>query len=176
MLKAPDRDRIGLVTSSGRSEAERVLRAAQIYDAFDGMVFDEDVGSHKLLLAPYPLDGQKLGIATELYLRAKIQDLRAQGERRRGQPLSRRCVARYDSLADLEQNECAPDGERWMGGSDGAVRSDRQSCSRGFCLRRRRLCLVCQVRSQFAGEVLLRNRRISRSSCTFVSSVRSPGT
>jgi HAD superfamily hydrolase (TIGR01509 family) len=54
---------VGLVTSSERSEVEPVLRAAQIHDRFDAMVFGEDVTAHKPSPEPYLLVAQKLGVA-----------------------------------------------------------------------------------------------------------------
>jgi HAD superfamily hydrolase (TIGR01509 family) len=64
MLKGLDGFRIGLVTSSERSEVEPVLRAAQIYDVFDAMVFGDEVAAPKPSPAPYQLVAQKLGIDT----------------------------------------------------------------------------------------------------------------
>jgi len=54
--------RIGLVTSSGRSEVEPVLRAAQIYDRFHAMVFGEDSPSAKPSPQPYRLIARRLGV------------------------------------------------------------------------------------------------------------------
>jgi HAD superfamily hydrolase (TIGR01509 family) len=54
--------RIGLVTSSERSEVEPILRAVQIYDIFDGMVFGEDAAELKPSPAPYLLIARKLGV------------------------------------------------------------------------------------------------------------------
>jgi HAD superfamily hydrolase (TIGR01509 family) len=64
MLKSLDEGRVGLVTNSDRSEVKPILRAAQIYDAFDAMVFGEDVDLQKPSPAPYQLVSQKLGITT----------------------------------------------------------------------------------------------------------------
>jgi HAD superfamily hydrolase (TIGR01509 family) len=43
---------------------EPVLRAAQIYDVFDAMVFGDEVAAPKPSPAPYQLVAQKLGIDT----------------------------------------------------------------------------------------------------------------
>jgi HAD superfamily hydrolase (TIGR01509 family) len=64
MLKTLAAFRVGLVTSSGRLEVEPVLRAAQIYDRFDAMVFGEEVSTPKPSPAPYKLVAQKLGVDT----------------------------------------------------------------------------------------------------------------
>jgi HAD superfamily hydrolase (TIGR01509 family) len=54
--------RIGLVTSSERVDVEPVLRASQIYDKFDAIVFGDDVPIHKPAPDPYLLIAKKLGI------------------------------------------------------------------------------------------------------------------
>lgn len=56
--------RIGLVTSSERSEVEPVLRAAAIYDRFDAMVFGDEVAAPKPAPDPYLLIARKLGVST----------------------------------------------------------------------------------------------------------------
>ena len=58
--------RLGLVTSSSRSDVEPVLRAAGIYQCFDAFVFGEDVEHHKPSPDPYLLLGRRMGIATGL--------------------------------------------------------------------------------------------------------------
>jgi beta-phosphoglucomutase len=63
-LKTLSEYRVGLVTSSERSEVEPVLRAAQIYDRFDEMVFGEEVAAPKPSPAPYLLIAHKLGVIT----------------------------------------------------------------------------------------------------------------
>jgi beta-phosphoglucomutase len=62
LLKSLSHYRVGLVTSSGRSEVEPVLLAAGIHDRFDAMVFGEDVTACKPSPEPYLLIAQKLGI------------------------------------------------------------------------------------------------------------------
>jgi len=64
MLKTLDAYCIGLVTSSGRSEVEPILRAAQIYDRFSAMVFGEEVAAPKPTPAPYQLVARKSGVHT----------------------------------------------------------------------------------------------------------------
>lgn len=56
--------RLGLVTSSERTEVEPVLRAAQIHDLFDGMVFGGDAASPKPSPAPYLLIAERLVVKT----------------------------------------------------------------------------------------------------------------
>jgi HAD superfamily hydrolase (TIGR01509 family) len=56
--------RIGLVTSSDRADVEPVLRASQIYDKFDAIVFGDDVPRHKPAPDPYLLIAKKLGVST----------------------------------------------------------------------------------------------------------------
>ena len=56
--------RLGLVTNSGRAEVEPVLRAAGVYERFNGLVFGEDVGAPKPAPDPYLLVAQKLGVKT----------------------------------------------------------------------------------------------------------------
>lgn len=54
--------RVGLVTSSSRSDVEPVLRAASIYERFDARVFGGDVAAHKPAPDPYLLIARKLGV------------------------------------------------------------------------------------------------------------------
>lgn len=56
--------RLGLVTSSDREDVEPVLRAAQICDVFDGMVFGGQPAQPKPSPAPYLLIAERLGINT----------------------------------------------------------------------------------------------------------------
>ncbi len=56
--------RIGLVTSSDRIDVEPILRASQIYDKFDAIVFGDDVPIHKPAPDPYLLIARKLGVST----------------------------------------------------------------------------------------------------------------
>ncbi len=56
--------RIGLVTSSDRVDVEPVLRASQIYEKFDAIVFGDDVPVHKPAPDPYLLIAKRLGIST----------------------------------------------------------------------------------------------------------------
>jgi HAD superfamily hydrolase (TIGR01509 family) len=58
--------RLGLVTSSSRSDVEPVLRAAGIYQCFDAFVFGEDVEHHKPSPDPYLLLGRRMGVTTGL--------------------------------------------------------------------------------------------------------------
>lgn len=54
--------RIGLVTSSDRTDVEPVLRVTGVYENFDAMVFGDDVAKHKPAPDPYLLAAQKLGV------------------------------------------------------------------------------------------------------------------
>jgi HAD superfamily hydrolase (TIGR01509 family) len=56
--------RVGLVTSSERGEVEPVLRAAQIYDKFDAIVFGEEPVAPKPSPAPYLLIAERLEVKT----------------------------------------------------------------------------------------------------------------
>jgi len=56
--------RVGLVTSSEQTEVEPVLRAAQVYDRFDGMVFGGESAAPKPSPAPYLLIAERLGVKT----------------------------------------------------------------------------------------------------------------
>lgn len=56
--------RVGLVTSSERSEVEPVLRTAAIFDRFDAMVFGDEVTSPKPAPDPYLMIARKLGVST----------------------------------------------------------------------------------------------------------------
>jgi beta-phosphoglucomutase len=56
--------RVGLVTSSERSEVEPILRAAGIFDKFDATVFGDEVAARKPAPDPYLMIAQKLGVAT----------------------------------------------------------------------------------------------------------------
>jgi beta-phosphoglucomutase len=58
--------RLGLVTSSVRSEVEPVLRAAGVYQCFGARVFGDDVERHKPAPDPYLLLGSQMGITTGL--------------------------------------------------------------------------------------------------------------
>jgi beta-phosphoglucomutase len=62
MLRALNGYRIGLVTSSERTDVEPVLRASGIYAKFDAMVFGDDVTAHKPSPDPYLLVARKLSI------------------------------------------------------------------------------------------------------------------
>ena len=64
LLKALNEFRIGLVTSSDRSDVEPVLRAAKIFDVFDAMVFGEDVSTPKPSPVPYQLVARRLEVST----------------------------------------------------------------------------------------------------------------
>jgi beta-phosphoglucomutase len=54
---------IGLVTSSERVDVEPVLRASQIYDKFDAIVFGDDVPIHKPAPDPYLLIAKNLAVS-----------------------------------------------------------------------------------------------------------------
>lgn len=56
--------RVGLVTSSEQDEVEPILRAADIYDKFDGMVFGGEPVAPKPSPAPYLLIAERLGVKT----------------------------------------------------------------------------------------------------------------
>jgi beta-phosphoglucomutase len=56
--------RVGLVTSSEQADVEPVLRAAQIYSKFDGMVFGGEPAAPKPSPAPYLLIAERLGVQT----------------------------------------------------------------------------------------------------------------
>lgn len=62
MLSRLNGYRIGLVTSSERSDVEPVLRVSGIYENFDAMVFGDDVTAHKPAPDPYLLVARKLGV------------------------------------------------------------------------------------------------------------------
>ena len=62
LLKSLTGFRLGLVTSSERSEVEPVLRAAQIHDKFDAMVFGGETASPKPSPAPYLLIAERLSV------------------------------------------------------------------------------------------------------------------
>jgi HAD superfamily hydrolase (TIGR01509 family) len=64
LLGALGEYRIGLVTSSKRTEVEPVLKASAIYERFNAMVFGEDVAAHKPAPDPYLLIAQRLGVPT----------------------------------------------------------------------------------------------------------------
>jgi HAD superfamily hydrolase (TIGR01509 family) len=64
LLKSLGKWRVGLVTSSERSEVEPVLRAAAIYDLFAAAVFGDDVTAAKPAPEPYYLVAQRLGATT----------------------------------------------------------------------------------------------------------------
>ncbi len=56
--------RVGLVTSSEQTEVEPILRAAQVYDRFDRMVFGGEPATPKPSPAPYLLIAERLGVKT----------------------------------------------------------------------------------------------------------------
>ena len=62
MLSGLNGYRIGLVTSSERSDVEPVLRVSGIFEKFDAMVFGDDVNAHKPAPDPYLLVARKLGV------------------------------------------------------------------------------------------------------------------
>jgi HAD superfamily hydrolase (TIGR01509 family) len=62
LLKALGEYRVGLVTSSEQPDVEPVLRAAQVYDLFDGMVFGGEPSAPKPSPAPYLLVAERLGV------------------------------------------------------------------------------------------------------------------
>lgn len=64
LLKALSGYRVGLVTSSDRTEVEPVLRAAQVCDCFDATVFGEEPDAPKPSPAPYLLIAERLGVNT----------------------------------------------------------------------------------------------------------------
>lgn len=64
LLKTLGGYRLGLVTSSDKAEVEPVLRAAQIYDCFDAMVFGEEPDAPKPSPEPYLLIAERLGVKT----------------------------------------------------------------------------------------------------------------
>jgi HAD superfamily hydrolase (TIGR01509 family) len=66
MLKSLKGCRLGLVTSSMKSDVEPVLRAAGVLSCFDGAVFGDDVERRKPWPDPYLLAGRLLGIETGL--------------------------------------------------------------------------------------------------------------
>lgn len=58
--------RIGLVTSSGRSEVEPILEACRLRHHFEVAVFGEDVSRHKPDPEPYQKAASLLGVSTAL--------------------------------------------------------------------------------------------------------------
>jgi len=64
MLRALGDYRVGLVTSSEKTDVEPVLRAAEIYDRFDGMVFGGEPTAPKPSPAPYLLIAERMGVKT----------------------------------------------------------------------------------------------------------------
>lgn len=64
LVRTLDDYRVGLVTSSERTEVEPVLRAAQIYSRFDAMVFGGEPAEPKPSPAPYLLIAERLGVKT----------------------------------------------------------------------------------------------------------------
>jgi beta-phosphoglucomutase len=64
LLRALGDYRVGLVTSSEQTEVEPVLRAAQVYDRFDGLVFGGESVAPKPSPAPYLLIAERLGVKT----------------------------------------------------------------------------------------------------------------
>lgn len=64
LLKALGDYRVGLVTSSEQADVEPVLRAAQVYSRFSGMVFGGEPAAPKPSPAPYLLIAERLGVRT----------------------------------------------------------------------------------------------------------------
>ena len=64
MLRALGDYRVGLVTSSEKTDVEPVLRAAEIYDRFDGMVVGGEPTAPKPSPAPYLLIAERMGVKT----------------------------------------------------------------------------------------------------------------
>ena len=64
LLRTLDEYRVGLVTSSERTDVEPVLRAAQIHSRFDAMVFGGEPAEPKPSPAPYLLIAERLGVKT----------------------------------------------------------------------------------------------------------------
>jgi beta-phosphoglucomutase len=64
MLRTLGDYRVGLVTSSEQAEVEPVLRAAQVYSRFDGMVFGGEPAAPKPSPAPYLLIAERLEVKT----------------------------------------------------------------------------------------------------------------
>jgi len=64
MLRALGDNGVGLVTSSEERDVEPVLRAAEIYDRFDGMVFGGEPTAPKPSPAPYLLIAERMGVKT----------------------------------------------------------------------------------------------------------------
>lgn len=58
--------RLGLVTSSERSEVEPILKAAGVWERFEALVFGEDVERRKPAPDPYLLVANRMGIVTGL--------------------------------------------------------------------------------------------------------------
>lgn len=55
---------VGLVTSSERAEVDPILRAAEVYERFDAMVFGGEPAAPKPSPAPYLLIAERLGVKT----------------------------------------------------------------------------------------------------------------
>lgn len=66
LLQSLSAFRLGLVTSSNRSEVEPVLRAAGVGECFQAMVFGDEMSQHKPHPAPYLRIREKLGVPTGL--------------------------------------------------------------------------------------------------------------
>lgn len=64
LLKTLSAYRVGLVTSSEKAEVEPVLRASEVLDRFDAMVFGEEPAAPKPSPAPYRLIAERLGVKT----------------------------------------------------------------------------------------------------------------
>jgi beta-phosphoglucomutase len=64
LLKTLGDYRVGLVTSSEREDVEPVLRAAQVFDKFDALVFGGEPAAPKPSPAPYLLIAERLGVKT----------------------------------------------------------------------------------------------------------------
>jgi beta-phosphoglucomutase len=64
MLSALNGYRIGLVTSSDRSDVEPVLRVSGIHEKFAAMVFGDEVTARKPAPDPYLLVARKLGVTS----------------------------------------------------------------------------------------------------------------
>jgi len=58
--------RLGLVTSSAKSDVQPVLRVAGIFECFNALVFGEDVERHKPAPDPYLLLSRRMGIGSGL--------------------------------------------------------------------------------------------------------------
>lgn len=75
LLKSLGGYRLGLVTSSERTEVEPVLRAARLHDKFDGIVFGGEAASPKPSPAPYLLIAERLGVKTGIAFEDSVSGL-----------------------------------------------------------------------------------------------------